>query len=131
MIVPDASVVVAALLDSGPAGSWAEKVLEDESLSGPHLLPAEVSNIIRRLNRAGDITPETANAVYDDLIALDIELAPFRPLANRIWELRTNVTSYDAWYVALAESLNVRLVTLDEKLARATGIRCDVVTLSP
>ncbi|MEL6338733.1 MAG: type II toxin-antitoxin system VapC family toxin [Myxococcota bacterium] len=131
MIVPDASVVVAALLDSGPAGSWAEKVLEDESLSAPHLLPAEVSNIIRRLNRAGDITPETADAVHDDLIALDIELAPFRPLANRIWELRTNVTSYDAWYVALAESLNVRLVTLDEKLARATGIRCDVVTPSP
>ncbi|MEM6274392.1 MAG: type II toxin-antitoxin system VapC family toxin [Myxococcota bacterium] len=128
--MPDASVLVAALLDSGPAGNWAEQMLEEQSLSGPHLLPAEVSNIIRRLQRAGEITAETADTAYDDLLALDVELAPFHPLAHRIWELRINVTSYDAWYVALAESLDVELVTLDESLFRAPGIRCRVVTPS-
>ncbi|MEO0811681.1 MAG: type II toxin-antitoxin system VapC family toxin [Myxococcota bacterium] len=131
MIVADASVLVAALLDSGPAGTWAEEVLEDETLSAPHLLPAEVANILRRLSRAGEITAETADAAYDDLLALDVELAPFHPLADRIWELRTNVTSYDAWYVALAEFLNTELVTLDQRLARAAGIKCKIVTFSP
>jgi predicted nucleic acid-binding protein len=72
-------------------------------------------------------TPE-ANAARNDLMQLDISLFPFEPFADRIWELRNNVTSYDAWYVALAESLKLPLATLDERLSRQNGVTCDFLT---
>ena len=65
---------------------------------------------------------------HADLLDLRVELFPYAPFASRVWELRDNVTSYDAWYVALAESLGSSLVTLDQKLAQATGPRCDFET---
>ena len=68
-------------------------------------------------------TPE-ANAAQDDLMQLDIELLPFDPFASRIWELRHNTTSYDAWYVAIAEALKLRCATLDEPLSKSNGVKC-------
>jgi predicted nucleic acid-binding protein len=59
---------------------------------------------------------------------LEIELFPFEPFADRIWALRHNVTSYDAWYVALAEALNLPLATLDEPLSKSNGVSCDFLT---
>ena len=59
---------------------------------------------------------------------LDIELFPFEPFAGRIWELRHNVTSYDAWYVAIAEALNLPLATLDEPLSNSNGVTCKFLT---
>ena len=115
-IVIDSSVVVAALVDSGPHGDWAEEVLASGSLHAPELVRAEATNIFRRLERAKLIATPEANAAQDDLMQLDIELFPFEPFAGRIWELRHNVTSYDAWHVAIAEALNVLLATLDEPL---------------
>jgi predicted nucleic acid-binding protein len=117
-------VLVAALVDTGPHGAWAEKVLAEGSLHAPELARAEATNIFRRLERANLITTPEANAAQDDLMELNIDLFPFEPFADRIWELRHNVTSYDAWYVALAEALKLPLATLDEPLSRSNGVTC-------
>ena len=127
-IVIDSSVVVAALADSGPHGEWAEEVLSSGLLQGPELLCVEVTNIFRRLESAKLITTAEANAAQDDLMQLDIELFSFEPFAGRVWELRHNVTSYDAWYVAIAEALNLPLATLDEPLSRSIGATCKFLT---
>lgn len=123
-VVLDASVVVAALVDSGPDGAWAEAALTDPALAAPHHLPVEVASILRRAILAGDISGDTASLAHADLLDLRIELFPYRPLASRVWQLRDNVTSYDAWYVALAERLDAPLATLDGRLVRAPGPRC-------
>ena len=127
-VVVDASVVVAALIDSGPNGAWAEKVIESGALYGPELVRVESTNILRRLERAKEIITPEANAAYDDLMLLEIDLFPFEPFANRVWELRHTVTSYDAWYVAIAETLRLPLATLDQRLTESTGPRCKFLT---
>ena len=96
--------------------------------SSPELVSVEATNILRRLERAKQITTLEANAAHDDLMQLDVELFAFESFASRVWELRNNVTSYDAWYVAVAESLALPLATLDEKLAKARGPACEFRT---
>ena len=130
-MVIDSSVLIAALLDNGPQGVWAEDVLAGGALHAPELIRVESTNILRRLERAKHITRAEANAAYDDLTQLNLELFSFDPFAERIWELRHTVTSYDAWYVALAEALRLPLATLDRKLSRASGIRCELMTFRP
>jgi predicted nucleic acid-binding protein len=127
-VVVDASVLVAALVDSGPHGEWAEAVLAADSLHGPELARVEATNILRRLERAKRITTPEANGAYEDLTQLSIELFAFDPFAGRVWELRHTMTSYDAWYVAVAEMLRLPLATLDERLAKASGPTCDFLT---
>lgn len=127
-IVVDSSVLVAALVDAGPHGAWAETVLAGGSLYAPELARAEATNIFRRLERAKLITTPEANAARNDLMQLDIDLFPFEPFADRIWELRHNVTSYDTWYVALAEALKLPLATLDEPLSKSNGVTCEFLT---
>ena len=124
-------MLVAALVDSGPHGAWAETVLATGSLHAPELARAEATNIFRRLERANIITTPEANAAQDDLMELNIDLFPFEPFADRIWELRHNVTSYDAWYVALAEALNLPLATLDEPLSKSNGVTCEFLMPGP
>jgi predicted nucleic acid-binding protein len=126
-LVVDASMVTAALVDSGPDGTWAETVLASDDLAAPHLMPVEVANILRRAELAGEISKETASLAHADLLALRVALFPYPPFAARVWALRPNLTAYDAWYVALAETLAARLATLDVKLTRATGPRCEFV----
>ena len=123
-VVVDASVVVAALVDAGATGTWAENVLQSEPLAAPHLMPVEAANILRRAAIAGDISADLAALAHMDLIALPVELFPYEPFAPRVWELRRNVTAYDAWYVSLAEELGVKLATLDGRLRRSSGPRC-------
>ena len=127
-VIADASVLVAALVDSGREGKWAESAVAEGSLAGPELVLAEASNILRRLERSGEISRLEANSAHRDLLRLDLELFPFAPFADRVWALRSNLTSYDAWYVALAEAFGCPLMTLDRKLSRATGPTCDIVT---
>ena len=122
--VVDASVVVAALIDDGPAGRWAEELVASTALAAPHLMPVEVANILRRAALAGDVSDDIASLAHADLVALAVELFPYDVLAERVWELRGAVTTYDGWYVALAESLKAPLATLDARLARAPGPRC-------
>ena len=127
-IVIDSSVVVAALTDSGSHGEWAEDVLSSGILQAPELFRVEATNIFRRLERAKLITTPEANAAQEDLMQLNIELFPFEPFADRIWELRHGMTSYDAWYVAIAEALKFPLATLDEPLSRSNGVACKFLT---
>ena len=122
-LVIDASVVVAALVDTGPAGKWAEGLLTSD-LVAPHLLHVEVANVLRRAVAANEITDDVASLAHADLTDLRIQLVPYETVAVRIWELRHNVTPYDAWYVAVAERLDAPLATLDDRLAAAPGPRC-------
>ncbi len=122
--VVDASLLVAATSDTGAEGAWAEGVVGSGNLVAPHLALAEATNILRRLEMAGKLGRMEASAAARDLLLLELELVPFGPFAERVWELRANVTSYDAWYVAVAEELDLPLATLDRRLAAATGPRC-------
>ena len=83
-VVVDSSVVVAALLDTGPNGAWAERVIEERALYAPELVRVEVTNILRRLERAKEITAPEANAGFEDLIQLEVELFSFDPFSDRI-----------------------------------------------
>lgn len=126
-LVIDASLVVAALVDSGSEGEWAEELLSSDSLAAPHLMQVEAANILRRAALARELTGDTAALAHADLVALRVGLFPYEPFAGRVWELRKNLTAYDAWYVALAEALEAPLATLDRRLARATGPKCEFV----
>ena len=126
--VVDSSVLVAALVDSGTEGVWAEEVVAEEPLISPELAMAEASNILRRLELAGRLSRLEAARSHEALLRLNVDLFAFAPFAERVWELRSNLTSYDAWYVAMAESLDCPLVTLDHGLGRASGPRCEIIT---
>jgi len=121
----DASVLVAALVDGGNDGPWAEASIRRGGLIAPELMLVEASNILRRLERAALISRIEANGAHGDLLRLDVELFPFAPFAERVWALRGNLTCHDAWYVALAEAFECPLLTLDRKLSRASGPMCE------
>lgn len=123
-VVVDSSVLVAALVDAGVNGAWAEAILSNGSLHATELVMVETTNILRRLELAKQISTPEANAAHEELMQLNVALLPFEPFADRVWELRHAVTSYDAWYVAVAEALKLPLATLDARLARAGGVSC-------
>jgi predicted nucleic acid-binding protein len=129
-VVIDASFLVAALVDSGPGGRWAESIVEDGSVFAPELVLVETANVLRRLERTKQITSLEATSAHRDALRLDLGLFPYEPFAQRIWELRDNLTSDDAWYVALAEALECPLATLDVRLGRASGPTCAIITPS-
>lgn len=118
-------MLVAALVDSGAHGEWSEDILAAGALHAPELALVEATNILRRLERAREITTAEANAAHEDLMQLSLELVSFEPFADRVWELRHTITSYDAWYVAIAEALDLPLATLDVRLSRSKGVTCD------
>ncbi len=126
-VVVDASVLVAATTDAGPEGVWAEQRLAEGEVVAPHLVLVEATNILRRLEVSKHLTLLEATAAQRDVLSLDILLVPFVPFAERIWELRRNITSYDAWYVAVAEAFDLPLATLDRRLSRASGPSCRFV----
>jgi predicted nucleic acid-binding protein len=127
-VVIDSSVVVAALVDTGAHGVGAERILEDDDLYAPELLQVDAANVLRRLERSRVITEQEADAAFEDLMQLDVDLHAFESFSERVWELRHNVTSYDGWYVALAEALDLPLATLDGRLAKAEGPKCRFLT---
>jgi predicted nucleic acid-binding protein len=88
-------------------------------------MPIEVANILRRAARSGEVSEDTASLAHSDLRELRAHLYPYEALADRAWELRQNITTYDACYIALAEGLDVPLATLDRRLTRASGARCE------
>lgn len=130
-MVLDASVVVGALLDSGETGRWSREQLSTARLHAPHLLPAEVINVLRRVVQTDPAQRSSVQQAMAEMADLDLALCDFLPLSPRVWELRHNLTAYDAWYVALAEALDAPLVTLDRRLARAPGLGCDVRVPTP
>lgn len=124
----DASAMVAVVLDTGPDGQWATNAVTGADLAAPSLFLFEAANIIRRHELAELITADQAALAHADLLELVIEQWPYEVLATRAWELRQNLTSYDASYVALAELLDAALVTLDRGIGRAPNLRCTVAT---
>jgi predicted nucleic acid-binding protein len=131
VIVVDASVLATALGDDGPEGDHARIRLRGERLSAPELVDLEVTSVLRRQVHSGAADQRRAAMALADLAALPLRRAPHRPLLARCWELRDNLTVYDASYVALAEALDVTLLTGDGRLAHALGLRCHVEILRP
>jgi predicted nucleic acid-binding protein len=129
VIVVDASIVAVALADDGPDGDSARARLRGEDLTAPELLDLEVASVLRKQHATGALDDRRAALALDDLQAMPIRRAPHRHLLRRCWELRDNLTVYDAAYVALAELLQIVLLTADQRLARAPGPLCDVETL--
>jgi predicted nucleic acid-binding protein len=125
VLVVDASFVVAALVvEDGLTGAWAERLAASTRMAAPPLLYPEVTNQLRRFALSGLISDDVSSLAFAELRKLRIDLYPFAPIAARVWELRKNITPYDAWYVALAELLDAPLATLDLRLTRAPGPTC-------
>jgi predicted nucleic acid-binding protein len=131
VLVVDASVLVLALGDDGADGDVARARLRGEELAAPELLDLEVTSVLRKQRRAGSLDDRRALLALSDLRALPIHRARHLPLLSRCWELRENLTVYDAAYVALAELLQVDLLTADRRLASAAGPRCGIEVLRP
>jgi predicted nucleic acid-binding protein len=129
VIVVDASILATALADDGLDGRHARARIAEQTLAAPALIDLEVVSVLRRSLSAERITPRRAGQAIEDLLRLPLQRAPHTPLLPRIWQLRDNLTPYDAAYVALAEAALVPLLTADQRLARAPGIRCEVTLL--
>lgn len=129
MRVLDACVVTDALAAAGPDGDRARVLLSQQGwLHAPAMLGAEVTNALRGLVRRGMLSAGAARAAAVSTGEMRAAWYPFQPFVERTWELRENLTTYDAWYVALAESLDFPLVTSDQRLRRASGPRCPVLS---
>jgi len=127
LIVLDASSMTALLLDP-EAGEHA--VVRGAQLLAPSVLPYEVANVLRRLQSMPRLAARHASQAFADFAALDVELWDWSLIADRVWQLRANLSSYDAAYVALAELTAATLVTRDARLTRAPDIRCAVEVFS-
>ncbi len=122
MIVVDASALLEALLRTPVAKVLEERLLDPrETLHAPHLLDIEVAQVIRRYAANGEISSERGRVALADLADFPINRYPHDFLLPRIWDLRNNLTAYDAAYIALAEALKAPLLTRDQRLAAAPG----------
>lgn len=130
MIVVDASVLANVVGDDGADGDRARQVLRGEELSVPDLVDVEVVSVLRRRWLAKAINARRFAVAVDDLSALPADRYPVLPFMPRAYELRANVSAYDAAYVALAEQLDCALVTGDRRLAAAPGPRCAITVIS-
>jgi len=127
VIVVDASVVADALIDDGPVGTAARGALtSDRHWAAPAQLGVEVISVIRGKLLGRKIGPGRAQDAIEALPGLVIDEVPIMRLVDRIWQLRENLSPYDAAYVAAAEGLGCPLVTGDGRIARAPGVRCAV-----
>ena len=128
LVVIDASALVALLADGGATGEWVAESVAAAVLAAPHLALFESANVLRRQLLHGALDQTQAALAHADLLALPLQLWPYATLADRAWQLRGNLTAYDASYVALAELLDAPLITLDGKLTSAHGPRCRILT---
>lgn len=124
MIVIDASVLVTALVDDGIDGHSVRGRLQGTELTAPAHVDVEFLHALRGLVRSEQTSPGRADRAIAHLVRLPLRRFELPAVASRIWQLRENLTPYDAAYVALAELLSAPLVTSDARLARATGPRC-------
>jgi predicted nucleic acid-binding protein len=121
MLVVDTSAVLEAIVAVDPAPGLVGRLADDGDLHAPHLIDIEVLHALRRLNASGKLSEERASDARTDFRDLAMVRYPHFGLSDRIWELRHNLTAYDAAYVALAEALEVPLITCDRRLSDAPG----------
>lgn len=122
MIVVDASALLEVLLRTSFAKAVEDRLFApQQTLHAPHLLDVEAAQVIRRYAANREIDGERGRAALADLAEFPVRRYPHDFLLQRIWELRNNLTAYDAAYVALAEALNAPLLTRDRRLAGAAG----------
>jgi len=127
VIVVDASALIEILLNTSAAPRIADRLFHrGETLHAPHLLDLEVTQVLRRYVRAGEMSAARGDAALEDLTAFPIARYPHHPFLPRIWSLRNNATAYDAAYLALAEALDAPLLTRDAKLAASVGHRARI-----
>jgi predicted nucleic acid-binding protein len=126
VIVVDASVLAPALADDGADGDRARARLSGETIAAPALVDLEIASVLRRAALTDRLDPRRCDQALADLSALPLRRTPHLPLLARIWELRENLTVYDAAYVALAEATASALLTADTRVAGATGPRCEI-----
>lgn len=120
MVVVDASALLEVLLQTPAADPIADRIFApEESLHAPHLVDVEVAQLLRRYYLNGELDDERAEEAFSDLRDLAIDRYPHAALLARIWELRQNLTAYDATYLALAEALEAPVVTCDGRLSRS------------
>lgn len=125
MIVVDASILANVVGDDGADGRRARtEVRAAREIAAPDLVDVETVAVLRKRWVASAISDRRFASAIDDLEAIDVDRYPTLPLVRRSYELRANVTAYDAVYVALAEALDCDLVTGDRRLANAPGPRC-------
>jgi predicted nucleic acid-binding protein len=125
MIVIDASAGVSALLNDGPA----RRLLGTERLHAPHLIDSEIASALRRQVHTNRITATDGWRALDTWRRLALMRYPMLGLLKRVWELRGNLSAYDASYVAMAESLDCALVTADSRLSNAPHLRCPITVV--
>jgi predicted nucleic acid-binding protein len=130
VIVVDASVLAPALADDGADGDRARERLLGEQLVAPELVDLEILSTLRRAAWGGRLDERRSGQALDDLAALPLQRVSHRALLPRVWELRDNLTAYDAAYVALAEAIDALLLTADGAMEKASGVRCEVEVLS-
>ena len=130
MLVVDASVLATALADDGTDGDIARGRLRGQELAAPELIDLEVVSVLRRQLSVGRLDARRAGLALDDLLELPIRRVSHRALLRRCWQLRDNLSVYDAAYVALAEALDTPLLTADARLAKAPGVGCAIEVLS-
>ena len=126
MIVVDTSAIIAALIGRPNVRGLTERIRSDGDLHAPHLVDVEFQHALWRLVVSGAISDDRAADARVDFAELAVLRYPHVSLAGRMWELRHNVTAYDAAFVALAEALEVPLVTCDARLARAPSHKASV-----
>jgi predicted nucleic acid-binding protein len=129
VLVVDASALVVALSDDGPDGDLVRRRLRGESFAAPELVDLEVVSVLRKQLAIGALDGRRAGLALTDLADLPLRRVPHLPLLARCWQLRDNLTVYDAAYVALAEVLDAPLVTADSRLGRAPGTTCQIEVL--
>jgi predicted nucleic acid-binding protein len=125
VIVVDASAGVLALLND----SDARAMLAEEAVVCPHLADSEIAQALRSLVLRDAIEVSAAERALDVWARLGVQRVAVSGLLGRVWQLRDNLTAYDATYVAVAEAFEVPLVTADARLARAPGPRCTITVV--
>jgi predicted nucleic acid-binding protein len=127
MIVVDASALLEVMLRTSAADAVERRLFaHGQTLHAPHLVDVEVAQVIRGYAAKGEINGERGRAALDDLTDFPLRRYPHDFLLSRVWDLRNNLTAYDAVYVALAEALDAPLVTRDQRLAAAAGHRARI-----
>ena len=129
MVVTDAGVWVRAIVGEPPAGAVRGRLVAAGSVAAPALVDLEFTNVLRGLVLKGTTSPSDAELALTDFLRAPIQRHLHEALIPRIWQLRANLTAYDAAYVALAEGLGTDLFTVDSRLAGSPGIRCHVEVL--